>query len=309
MNPSKKIYVTGHRGLVGSAILRYLRQHEFNNIVFADHKDLDLTDPVQTRLFFMEHRPAYVFHCAAWVGGIMAHTNHSTDAIIKNCAIQNNVMESAADNGVEKLLFLSSACAYPKHATVPLVESSLLTSSLEESNKGYALCKIMGIELCNAFRRERGLNFISAMPTNLYGIGDSYDLQNSHVIPGMMHRIHLAKIKREPTVTLWGSGKCSREFLWSDDMARACVTLMEKHDNSDLVNLGSGESLALRDLASLIAEAVGYTGEIVWDTSKPDGTPVRYLDNSRIRALGWVPKVTLRDGLPIAYNDFLKRYG
>ena len=310
-DPNGKIFVTGHRGLVGSAVLRRLHSKGIMrdrpyNVVTATHSEVDLTDPIATKLFFIEHRPKYIIHCAAWVGGIMAHTNASSQAIIKNAAIQNNVIGMAAEFGVEKLLFLGSACAYPKLAPVPIVESSLGTGPLEESNKGYALCKMMGHELCNAFRREKGCNFISAVPTNLYGLNDNYHPQHSHVIPGMIHKFHWAKMEKRE-VTLWGTGKCVREFLWADDMASACLTLMDKYDEAGIVNLGSDEYGTLKDLAVLVAEAVGYEGNINWDTSKPDGTPVRYMDNSKIRSLGWEPHTGLRVGLKLAYKDFLSR--
>jgi GDP-L-fucose synthase len=306
IDPHKKIFVTGHRGLVGSAILRLLQQTGHNNIVVAPHSEIDLANEAHTRYFFSVHRPAYVFHCAAWVGGIMAHTNFSTDAIIQNSAIQNNVISVAAHYGVEKLLFLGSACAYPKRAAVPIVESELLTGPLEESNKGYALCKILGHELCRAFRREQGCNFISCIPTNLYGLNDNYDPHKSHVIPGMIHKFHWAKLKQEDVV-LWGTGNPVREFLWSDDLASACLWLMNGYDGEEPINLGSGEWCELGILALKIAAAVGFTRNIKWDTSKPDGTPVRFLDSSKIRQLGWSPKTLLSEGLPVAYRDFLSR--
>ena len=302
----KKVFITGHRGLVGSAIHRMLRWRGHENIVFAPHSEVDLANEAQARWFFSVHRPEYVFHCAAWVGGIMAHTNYSTDAILQNCTIQNNVISLAAEYGVEKLLFLGSACAYPKRAAVPIAESELLTGPLEESNKGYALCKILGHELCKAFRRERGCNFISCIPTNLYGLNDNYDPEKSHVIPGMLHKFHWAKLKNEE-VKLWGSGKPVREFLWADDLADACHLLMENYDQEGPVNIGSGEHMELRDLAIHIANAVGYSGSIRWDTSKPDGTPARFLNNSIIKSLGWLPDVSLKTGLPMAYRDFLSR--
>jgi len=305
IDPKKKIFVTGHGGLVGSALCRLLQGRY---VVTAPRSEVDLTDPVATRWFFSVHRPAYVFHCAAWVGGIMAHTNASSQAIIKNSAIQNNVIGFAAEYGVEKLLFLGSACAYPVQAAVPISESDLLTGPLEESNKGYALCKILGHELCSAFHREKGCNFISAVPTNLYGLNDNYDPDNSHVIPGMIHRFHTAKTLQRSDVTLWGSGNVIREFLWADDLARACVLLMEQYDDSSIINVGSGEYLGLHQLASLIAEVVDYGGDIYWDKSKPDGTPIRFLDNKKIFGLGWSPEVRLREGLALAYRDYLSRF-
>ncbi len=307
MNPNKKVFITGHKGLVGSAIHRHLEKQGFFNIVTADRKEVDLRDPVATRWFFSVHRPAYVFHCAAWVGGIMAHTNHSTDAILANLAIQNNVISLANVYGTEKLLFLGSACAYPRLAPCPISESALNTGPLEPSNSGYALCKILGIELCQAYRREFGKNFISAMPTNIYGLNDSYDPENSHVIPGMIHRIHNAKKVGAKSVTLWGSGNPIREFIFSDDMARACVDLMDKYDSGDLVNIGTGRGIRLFELAECIATVVGFEGEIIWDESKPDGTPRRFLDISRLQSIGWGSRMSLADGLKLAYEDFLKR--
>lgn len=310
IDPKKKCFVTGHRGLVGSAIHRLLGRRTYNewshNLVTASRYEVDLSDPVACRWFFSVHRPAYVFHCAAWVGGIMAHTNHSTQAIIQNTAIQNNVISCAAEYECEKLLFLGSACAYPRRAAVPIAVSELLTGPLEESNKGYALCKILGHELCKSYRREKGCNFISCIPTNLYGLNDNYNPENSHVIPGMIHKFHWAKLKGED-VTLWGSGIPVREFLWSDDLATACVLLMNTYDGEEPVNLGSGEYCNLRVLASKIAWATDFRGSIRWDVAKPSGTPVRYLDNTEIRKMGWTPRVMLDEGLPLAYKDFLSR--
>jgi len=306
IDPRKKVFITGHRGLVGSAIHRLLRSRGHENIVVAPHSEIDLADDTHARYFFSVHRPAYVFHCAAWVGGIMAHTHYSTDAILQNSAIQNNVISLSAEYGVEKLLFLGSACAYPKRAAVPIVESELLTGPLEESNKGYALCKILGHELCKAYRREQGCNFISCIPTNLYGLNDNYDPLKSHVIPGMIHKLHWAKLRGED-VTLWGTGNPVREFLWSDDLAAACLWLMNGYNGEEPINLGSGEWCELGILAIKIAAAVGFTGKINWDRTKPDGTPIRFLDNSKIRQMGWAPKTLLADGLPIAYRDFLSR--
>jgi Nucleoside-diphosphate-sugar epimerases len=306
IDPKKKVFVTGHRGLVGSAIMRQLLCERFRNIVTAPHSEIDLTDETQARWFFSVHRPAYVFHCAAWVGGIMAHTKHTAQAILNNTAIQNNVLSLSAEYGVEKLLFLGSACAYPRLASCPLREEYLGTGPLEESNKGYALCKILGHELCKAFRREQGCNFISCIPTNLYGLNDNYHPENSHVIPGMIHKFHWAKLKNEE-VTLWGSGNPVREFLWAGDLAEACMYLMKWYDGDEPLNVGSGEHSDLMTLALKVADAVGYTGCIRWDASKPDGTPIRFLDNSKINSLGWRPKISLASGLPHAYRDFLSR--
>lgn len=308
MNTNKKVFVTGHQGLVGSAVCRHLELSGFprQNIVTATHSQIDLTDPVATKWFFSAYRPDYVIHCAAWVGGIMAHVNGSTRSILDNSRIQANVISCAADYKVEKLLFLGSACAYPKRATTPIQESDLGTGPLEPTNKGYALCKMLGIELCQAFNREAGHNFICAMPTNLYGLNDNYDPDKSHVIPGLIYRLHHAKISGAASVTLWGTGHAVREFLFADDLARACIVLMNQYSGREIVNIGSGHSVTIESLAGFVSEVVGYKGGIVWDASKPDGTPFRFLDGSKLAALGWKPHTPLYDGLEATYKDFLK---
>ncbi len=302
-----KTYVAGHRGLVGSAIVNRLQTEGFTNIVTRTHDQLDLRYQKEVCKFFQDEHPDYVFLCAAKVGGIVAHLNKPVDFLVDNLAIQTNVLQAAHQFGTRKLLFLGSACAYPKHAPNPIKEEYLLDGILEPSNRGYALAKLAGIEACKAYRKQHGRDFISCMPTNLYGLGDNYHPENSHVIPGMIGKIHRAFRRDLPTVNLWGSGKPVREFLFSYDMADACLFLMDYYNGADTINIGSGCPLHLSDLADTIAQVIGYTGQIFWDTSKPDGTPWRELDNSKLFKLGWRPTVTLEDGLCTAYKDFLCR--
>ncbi len=304
MNKNERVYVAGHRGLVGSAILRELRAQGFTDLVFANHDEVDLTDPRVTKWWFSSIIPKYVILAAAKVGGIIANSTYPVEFMLENLRIQDNVISNARDYGVKKLLFLSSSCAYPKHAKNPVKESDLLTGPMELSNEGYAIAKIAGVRLCEAYRREYGLNFISAMPGNIYGVGDHYDLNNSHVIPGMIHRLHKAKTEGVD-VTLWGTGTPIREFLYVDDLAKACVRLMEAYDGEETVNITSGEPTRLCDLAKFVADAVGFTGKINWDTSKPDGTPARIIDNTKLKELGWKAEVPLPKGLKLAYQDFL----
>ena len=306
MNKDSCIFVAGHRGLVGSAICRVLRAHGLTDLVVAPHEEVDLTDPAQTKWFFSVYEPEYVFLSAAKVGGIVGNLTYPVEFMTQNMRIEMNVLESAKEYKVKKLLFLGSACAYPKFAENPIRESSLLTGVLEYSNECYALAKISGIKLCDAYRAEYGCDFISAMPTNLYGIGDNYDPKNSHVIPGMIRRIHTAKVEGE-SAELWGTGAPTREFLFSDDLAEACWSLMETTTTLGLVNIGYGTPTCLRTLARLVAQVLDYTGEIGWDTSKPDGTPERLLDNTKIFSTGWRPKVGLEEGLALVYKDFLCR--
>ncbi len=306
MNTNSRILVTGHRGLVGGAILRALVKQGYPELIVLDHGACDLTDPIAVKWAFSSYRPEFVFHCAAKVGGIVANLTHPVEFMIQNMRMELNVLEGAKEYGVKKLLFLGSACAYPKFAENPIRESSLLTGALEPSNECYALAKISGIKLCEAYRKEYGCNFISVMPTNLYGIGDNYDAEGSHVIPGMIRKMHQAKLEKT-TAELWGTGNPCREFLFSDDLAEGCLVLMQQSANSGLVNIGFGSSTGLRLLASLVANAVGYSGDIGWDTTKPDGTPDRRMDNTKIFSTGWRPKVELREGLALAYKDFLCR--
>jgi len=304
MNRESKIFVAGHRGLVGSALVRTLLAEGFENLVTATHRDLDLTDDLAVRWFFSVHKIEYVFLAAAKVGGIVGNATYPVEFLTENLRIQDNVISNAKAYGVKKLLFLGSACAYPKHAKNPITEDSLLTGPLEPSNAPYALAKIAGVTLCQAYRKEYGCDFISAMPTNLYGVGDSYDLQNSHVIPGMIRRFHEAKVGTGGC-WLWGTGNPVREFLFSDDLAEACLVLMQSYSDESPVNISSGEPWRLEDLAHQIKEVVGFYGAGGWDTTKPDGTPDRRLDTSKMAALGWKPRVALRDGLKLAYQDFL----
>lgn len=303
MCPSSKIFVAGHRGLVGSAICRELARAGYDRILVASRDRCDLRNQAQVEKFFSMARPDYVFLCAAKVGGIVANRDNPVDFLLENLQIQNNVISSAAECGVKKLLFLGSACAYPKFAVNPIREGYLLTGAMEPTNEGYALAKIAGIRLCQAYKKQHGRDFIAAMPTNLYGPGDHYDLENSHVMPGMIRRIFEAKDK----VVLWGSGNPTREFLFADDLARACIHLMEGYSGVELVNIGGGAVVALRDLAEKLAKEIGFSGTIEWDRTKPDGTPHRYLDNSRITAMGWKPKVSLDEGIHATVNDFILR--
>ena len=318
-----KVFVAGHRGLVGSAIVRNLtkRGHESRAILTRTHSELDLRDQRAVNAFFAQERPQHVYLAAAKVGGIHANNAYPADFILDNLAIQTHVIEAARQNGVERLLFLGSSCIYPKHATQPLTESALLTGILEPTNRQYAIAKIAGIEMCWAYNRQYGAQFLAAMPTNLYGPGDNYHPDNSHVIPGMIRRFHDARESGSPTVAIWGSGRPRREFMYSDDMADACVHLMSLPDAQfrpllgadrndglpPMVNIGVGEDLTIADLAELVARTVGYEGRIVYDTSKPDGTPRKLLDTSRLTALGWRPRTSLEQGLASAYSDFQAR--
>lgn len=305
MEETSRIFVAGHRGLVGSAICRELAKKKFTNVVVAQRNDVDLKDWGAVARFFAYTQPEYVFLTAAKVGGIAANAIAPVDFLQDNLLIQTNVMQASYEMGVKKLLFLGSACAYPKHAACPIREDSLLTGPLEPSNAPYALAKIAGIALAQSYWKQHGCCFISAMPTNLYGPGDHYDLENSHVLPGMVRRIHEAKEK--DSVTLWGSGSPTREFLFSDDVARACIRLMEKYHSPNLINIGSGEEISLRELAEKISWALEFNKPIVWDESRPDGTPRRAMDSSKIFEMGWRPIVSLEEGIRIVYQDFLCR--
>lgn len=307
MNPGSSIFVTGHKGLVGRAVCRVLSARGFEKVLTVDRKHTNLLVQDEVETYFRKERPEYVIHCAAKVGGILFHRDNPVASIADNLKIAENVIHTAANTGVKKLLFLGSACAYPKEAEVPIKESALLSGPLEPTNEGYALAKIAGIKLCQAYKRQQGLDFISCMPMNLYGPGDNYSLQNSHVLPGMMHRMHLAKTKGEDSVTLWGTGTPTREFLYSGDLASACWFLMEHYSGEEAINVGTGEEIALSVLADRVARTVGFTGQIKWDTTKPDGTPRRSLDCSKVFGLGWRPWVTLGEGLKRVYADFLQR--
>ncbi len=309
MTAGDKVFVAGGRGLVGSAIRRHLAARGFKNILAPSHEELDLAVASEVDSYFERNRPDYVFLAAAKVGGIKANSTYPADFIRENLLIELNIIHAAYRFFVKKLLFLGSSCIYPKLAPHPISEEALLTGKLEETNIAYATAKIAGIVMCQAYNRQFGTRFISAMPTNLYGVGDSYHPENSHVIPGMLHKFHQAKVARAPSVTLWGTGRPLREFLLSDDLAEACVFLMENLEDDRPVNIGSGEEVSIAQLAELIANVTDYRGRIDYDASYPDGTPRKILDSRRIREMGWKPSIPLATGLKIAYEDFLGRSG
>jgi len=307
MKTDDKIYVAGHRGLAGSAILRRLQSGGYRNIVTRTHAELDLTDAAAVQVFFTSEKPNHVFLAAAKVGGILANANRPAEFIYENLAIQGNVIEAARRSGVKKLLFLGSSCIYPRHAPQPMKEEHLLTGQLEPTNEPYAVAKIAGIKMCAAYNRQYGTDFLSAMPTNLYGPGDRYDLQNGHVAAALMRRMHEAKQAGAPGVTIWGSGTPRREFLYCDDFADAAVFLMERHSAAEIgefINVGTGADLTIAELARELAAVVGFRGELVYDRSKPDGTPRKLLDVSRMAKLGWKAQTSLKEGLARAYEDF-----
>ncbi|MDZ5129149.1 GDP-L-fucose synthase [Clostridium perfringens] len=308
MNKNSKIYVAGHRGLVGSAIVRKLEEKGFKNIICRTHKELDLTNQNEVRRFFEEERPEYVFLAAAKVGGIHANNTYPADFIYENLMIQNNVIKAAHDFEVKKLLFLGSTCIYPKMAPQPIKEDYLLTGSLEETNEAYAVAKIAGLEMCKFFKRQYGDNFISCMPTNLYGPNDNFDLKNSHVLPALIRKFHEAKVQNSEVVEVWGTGKPLREFLYVDDMADACVFLMENYDGEQHVNIGTGVEVSIRELAETVKEVVGFEGEMVFNTDMPDGTPRKLTTVDKLNGLGWKHKVDLNSGIKMAYEWFLKNY-
>ncbi len=298
-----KVYVAGHRGMVGSAIVRKLQNEGFKNILTRTRSELDLTNQQAVFDFFKEEKPQHVYLAAAKVGGIHANNVYRAQFLYENLMIEANIIHAAWLHGVEKLLFLGSSCIYPKMAEQPLVEEALLTGPLEPTNEPYAIAKIAGIKLCETYRHQYGANFISAMPTNLYGPGDNYDLETSHVLPALLRKIHTAKVNGEDEVQLWGTGSPQREFLHVDDLAIACVHLMDTYDGEDWVNVGTGVDLSIRALAEMICEVVGYAGRLAWDTSKPDGTPRKLMDVSRINALGWKAQIELRDGIERVYSE------
>ena len=306
MEKDLKIYVAGHRGMVGSAIVRKLTSLGFTNLLTRTSTELDLRNQQQVADFFEVEKPDYVFLAAAKVGGIVANNTYRADFLYENLAIQNNVIHAAFLNKVKKLMFLGSSCIYPKLAPQPLKESYLLSGYLEPTNEPYAIAKIAGIKMCEAYRAQYGCNFISVMPTNLYGTNDNYDLVNSHVLPAMIRKFHEAKEKGASEMTLWGSGSPMREFLHADDLAEACLFLMENYNEAELVNIGTGEDVTIKNLASLVKQIVGFQGEIIWDTTKPDGTPRKLMDVSKLHGLGWHHKIALIDGIKLAYQDFLR---
>ncbi len=303
-----KIYVAGHRGMVGSAILRKLEKEGYSNLLTRTSSELDLRDQQAVTAFFEKEMPEYVFLAAAKVGGIVANNTYRADFLYENLCIQNNVIHQAYKTGVKKLMFLGSSCIYPKLAPQPLKEEYLLTGLLEETNEPYAIAKIAGIKMCDAYRAQYGCNFISVMPTNLYGYNDNYHPQNSHVLPALIRKFHEAKINGTAEVLVWGSGSPMREFLFADDLADACYFLMQTYNENHLINIGTGKDLTIKDLALLIKKVVGFEGTLTFDSSKPDGTPRKLMDVSKLHSLGWKHQVELEEGIHLAYKDFLNKH-
>lgn len=324
MQNNAKIYVAGHRGLVGSALIRQLQSQGYSNIVTRTHAELDLTNQQAVAVFFAQEKPDYVFLAAAKVGGIHANNTYPAEFIYENLAIQTNVIHQSYVNGVKRLLFLGSSCIYPRDCPQPIKEEYLLTGQLESTNRPYALAKIAGIEMCWSYNRQYGTQYLAVMPTNLYGPGDNYHLENSHVIPALIRKFHEAKINDSPKVVVWGSGKPMREFLYNQDMADACMFLMQLDDvkyqsllgdefqmvgfEPPLINIGYGNDVNIKDLAEIIQTVTGYSGQIVFDASKPDGTMRKLMDSSKLNSMGWQPSIDLKTGLVIAYSDFMKNY-
>jgi len=306
MKQNSTIYVAGHRGLVGSAIWRELERRGHKQLVGRTRQQLDLLDGPAVERFYAETKPEFVFVAAAKVGGILANNTQPADFLIENLQIQNNLIRGAVGAKVKKLLFLGSSCIYPKLAPQPIQEDSLLSGPLEPTNQWYVVAKVAGIKLCQAYRKQFGCDFISAMPTNLYGPNDNYDLQSSHVLPALIRKFHEAKMRRDTSVTCWGSGTPKREFLHADDLAAACLFLMDNYSDEQIINVGFGSDLTIKELAEIVRRVVGFEGEIVWDHSKPDGTPRKLLDSTRLLAMGWKPRVELEPGIRMAYQDFLK---
>ena len=306
MNKDSKIFVAGHNGMVGSAIVRKLKELGYTKIVTKSRKELDLTNQFQVNQFFHFERPEYVFLSAAKVGGIKANDDFRADFIYENIMIQSNIIKASHDNGVKKLLFLGSTCIYPKHCPQPIKEEYLLTGLLEPTNDAYAIAKISGVKMCQSFNKQYGDNFISVMPTNLYGPNDNYDLNNSHVLPAMIRKFHEAKVEEKDIVEIWGTGTPMREFLYVDDLADACVYLMNNYNSSEIVNIGTGEDLTIKDLAHLVKEVVGFNGDIYFNTDKPDGTPKKLSDVSKLKEIGWSYKTSLKEGIQKTYTDYVK---
>lgn len=304
MEKNSKIYIAGHKGLVGSAILRKLENQSYTNLVFKTREELNLLDVSKVADFFKEEKPEYVFDAAAKVGGILANNTFSADFIYENLTIQDNIIHNSYLSGVKKLLFLGSACVYPKNCPQPIKEEYLLSGYLEPTNDAYAIAKIAGIKMCQSYNKQYGTNFISVMPTNLYGPNDNFDLNNSHVLPALIRKFYEAKINNLEKVVLWGTGAPRREFLYVDDLADACVFLMNNYNDSEIINIGIGTDISIKELAEMIKKIVGFEGYIEWDLSKPDGTPVRILDNSRLQSFGWKYKIELEDGLNKTYARF-----
>ncbi|MFR3995539.1 MAG: GDP-L-fucose synthase [Turicibacter sp.] len=308
MEKNSKIYVAGHKGLVGSALVRNLEVKGYTNIIGRTFEELNLTIQADVNKFFEEEKPEYVILAAARVGGIHANNTYPAEFIYDNLMIQNNVIKAAHDHGVKKLLFLGSTCIYPKLAPQPIKEEYLLTGALEETNEAYAIAKIAGLEMCKFFKRQYGDNFISCMPTNLYGPNDNFDLQSSHVLPALIRKFHEAKVNNQPTVEVWGTGTPLREFIYVDDMADACIFLMENYDGEQHVNIGTGEEVSIRQLAETVKEVVGFEGELVFNTNMPDGTPRKLTVVDKLHGLGWKHKVSLNEGIKLAYKWFLENY-
>jgi len=308
MNKNSKIYIAGHTGLVGSAILRGLQSQGYSNFVSRTHQELDLEIQRDVEDFFQREKPEYVFLAAALVGGIYANNTYPADFIYNNLIIEANVIHAAYKYGVNKLLFLGSSCIYPKFAPQPMKEEYLLSGELEPTNEPYAIAKIAGIKLCQSYNRQYGTNFMPVMPTNLYGPNDNYDFMTCHVLPALIRRFHEAKIDKRPFVEVWGTGTPHREFMYSEDMAEASVFLMNNYDGNKIVNVGTGEDITIRELTDLVAEVAGYKGEIRWDTTKPDGTPRKLLDVSFLHSMGWKHQTPLKEGLHLTYQDFLKNH-
>jgi len=306
MDTSEKIFVAGYRGLVGSALMRRLEREGFHNLPKRDRSQLDLGDERAVQSFFAKERPAIVIFAAAKVGGIKANNDFPVEFLLDNLRIQNNIIHSTYETGVRKLLFLGSSCIYPKLAPQPIPETALLGGPLEPTNEAYAIAKIAGIKLCQAYAREYGANFISAMPTNLYGPNDNFDLETSHVLAALLRKAHEAKMRKARELAVWGSGTPRREFLHVDDLASACLFLLEKYDSPEIINVGCGEDISIRELAELICDIVGFEGQLAWDDTKPDGTPRKLLDVTRLQNLGWQPTIPLRDGIAQTYEWFLK---
>lgn len=309
MKPDSKIYLAGHRGLVGSAIMRRLGAGGYKNVITRGHAELDLIDQSAVNAFIDKERPEYVFLAAAKVGGINANNTYPADFIYHNLMIESNIVHASYRHGVKKLMFLGSSCIYPKHAPQPMKEEYLLTGTLEPTNEPYAIAKIAGIKMCAGYNRQYATNFMSAMPTNLYGPGDNYDLKNSHVLPALVRKTHEAKAQGVEDVLVWGSGTPKREFLYSDDLADACVFLMERYNASDIgefVNVGTGKEITIRELAELVADVIGFRGRLVFDGTKPDGSPRKLLDVSRLQALGWEARTGFREGIMKVYADYLQ---
>ena len=308
MHQDSRIYIAGHHGLVGNAIWRELEKRGFSQLVGRTHAELELRDPAAVDHFYTNSNPEIVFIAAARVGGILANDSRPAEFIYDNLQIQNNLIHGAWKSGVKKLLFLGSSCIYPRLAPQPIEEDHLLTGQLEPTNQWYAIAKIAGIKMCQAYRRQYGCDFICAMPTNMYGPNDNFDLGSSHVLPALIRRFHEAKVNGLSHVTCWGTGKPLREFLFADDLARACIFLMEHYSNEQFLNIGYGSDITIRDLAETIQRIVGYQGKITWDASKPDGTPRKLMNSSRLFSLGWRPQVDLETGIRLAYADFINRY-